>query len=121
MKQCLECRNEIIGRSDKKFCCDDCRVSYHNRNYKDKYSCISYVNKVLRANYKILETLYTDESKDIHPYIVLSNMGYNFNFFTSKSNEYNKARIYCYDFSFTIEGNKIRIRRELKFISSHAF
>lgn len=30
-KTCLECGEKIIGRADKKFCSDQCRISYNNR------------------------------------------------------------------------------------------
>lgn len=30
MKRCPVCSKEFNGRSDKKFCCDECRTYYHN-------------------------------------------------------------------------------------------
>ncbi|MBP5229097.1 MAG: hypothetical protein J6Z32_03005 [Bacteroidales bacterium] len=29
-KKCPVCGRVVLGRTDKKFCCDDCRTEYHN-------------------------------------------------------------------------------------------
>ena len=34
-KKCLECKDPIIGRADKKFCSDQCRNTYNNKLNSD--------------------------------------------------------------------------------------
>ena len=29
-RKCPVCGKDVLGRTDKKFCCDDCRTEYHN-------------------------------------------------------------------------------------------
>lgn len=53
-KVCLECGEKIIGRSDKKFCSDQCRVSFNNKLRSDDNNYIRNVNNVLRKNRRIL-------------------------------------------------------------------
>lgn len=56
-KKCLECEENIVGRSDKKFCSDYCRNAYHNKINKDSTNLIRTVNNRLRKNYRILAAL----------------------------------------------------------------
>jgi len=57
IKECLECKIEIEGRIDKKFCSDYCRNSYNNKVNKDSKNLIRNTNNRLRKNYKILTDL----------------------------------------------------------------
>ena len=34
-RNCLECGDPYDGRKDKKFCCDQCRTSYFNKQNTD--------------------------------------------------------------------------------------
>ncbi len=56
-RTCLECGDEIRGRSDKKFCSDYCRNAYHNKENKDSSNLIRNINNRLRKNYRILESI----------------------------------------------------------------
>ncbi len=56
-KQCLECNETLIGRSDKKFCSDYCRNTYNNKIDKDSKNLIRNTNNRLKKNYKILTEL----------------------------------------------------------------
>ena len=40
-KQCPECGEKIVGRTDKKFCSDGCRNTYNNRMNKDQKNFLS--------------------------------------------------------------------------------
>jgi len=35
-RKCLECGRPVAGRIDKKYCCDDCRTSAWNRQYRER-------------------------------------------------------------------------------------
>ena len=39
-RTCSECGDNIVGRIDKKFCCDACRNSFNNRVNKDSKNLI---------------------------------------------------------------------------------
>ena len=58
MPVCLECGDRIrYGRTDKKFCCDECRLKY---NYEQVKASKNYRRRVMAAlarNYEILEDL----------------------------------------------------------------
>jgi hypothetical protein len=34
--ECLNCSGDFVGRSDKKFCCDNCRNIFNHNNNKEK-------------------------------------------------------------------------------------
>jgi hypothetical protein len=36
-KKCKQCERLVVGRSDKKFCSDACRIDHHNQQKKDAY------------------------------------------------------------------------------------
>lgn len=81
-KKCLQCGEKIIGRTDKKFCCDSCRNNYNNNLNKDATNLIRNTNNKLRKNYRILNTLNPDKKVTL-PKTKLINYGFDFNLFTS--------------------------------------
>ena len=81
-KNCPECGEKIIGRTDKKFCSDYCRNAYHNKANKDSTKLIRNTNNLLRKNYRILEELNPNEKTSV-PRTKLLARGFNFEFFTS--------------------------------------
>lgn len=81
-KQCLECGDKIVGRVDKKFCSDGCRNAYNNRVNKDSKNLIRNTNNRLRKNYRILESL-NSEQKTKTSRAKLVEAGFDFNYFTS--------------------------------------
>ena len=65
---CLECGDKIrYGRTDKKFCCEECRNRHHNRELKDSRAFRRKILRQLDRNYEILDSLYRSgiESADI--------------------------------------------------------
>lgn len=53
--RCLECGHEITyGRTDKKFCCEECKNKYHNRTSKEYIRIHSKTIRALDKNYGIL-------------------------------------------------------------------
>ena len=81
-KECLECGDKIVGRTDKKFCSDACRNSYNNTINKDSKNLIRNTNNWLRKNYRILETLNPDQKTKVSR-AKLIEKGFDFNYFTS--------------------------------------
>ncbi|MFD1094356.1 hypothetical protein [Salegentibacter chungangensis] len=81
-KTCLECGEKIVGRTDKKFCSDYCRNSYHNKINKDAKNLIRNVNNQLRKNYRILESLNPNDKTKASKSKLLAK-GFSFEYFTS--------------------------------------
>ncbi|MGX7667731.1 hypothetical protein [Flavobacterium pedocola] len=82
MKVCLECKDSIVGREDKKFCGDGCRNSYNNRQNKDSTNLMRNINNKLRKNYRILSQL-NQQGKSKTTRNKLISQGFDFEFFTS--------------------------------------
>jgi len=81
-KQCLECKDKLIGRADKKFCSDACRNSFNNRFNKDSTNFMRTVNNKLRKNWRILEALNPNQKTKTTKEKLL-NKGFNFEYFTN--------------------------------------
>ena len=81
-KLCPECGDKIIGRADKKFCCDACRNTHNNALNKDSKNLVRNINNRLRKNYRILESLNPD-GKTKTTKEKLLRLGFNFEFVTN--------------------------------------
>lgn len=81
-KECLECGDKIIGRTDKKFCSDACRNSYNNTINKDSKNLIRNTNNRLRKNYRILESLNPEQKTKVSRGKLIEK-SFDFNYFTS--------------------------------------
>ena len=58
MPHCLECGDQIeYGRTDKKFCCEGCRMKYHYTASRMSKTYRRKILKTLSRNYSILESL----------------------------------------------------------------
>ena len=56
-KKCEACGTSIIGRIDKRFCSDQCRNTFNNRQNSNVTNYIRNVNNALRKNRRILVAL----------------------------------------------------------------
>lgn len=81
-KVCLECGEKIIGRADKKFCSDQCRISYNNKLNSDETNYVRNVNNILRKNRRVLMELNTTGKTRVAA-DKLKEKGFNFGYFTS--------------------------------------
>lgn len=116
---CLFCNDHFKGRSDKKFCSDQCRATFNNQNRADSEKVIQHVNKVLRKNRTILKTLNPVGMSVIRKEF-LEERGFNFKYFTSlfKTKEGNEYW-FCYDMGYMyLEDNKVRIVEHQKYMKS---
>ena len=82
MRKCLECQETVLGREDKKFCCDSCRNNYNNKINKDSTNFMRNVNNKLRKNYRILSD-FNPEAKTSISRSKLIDKGFDFDFFTN--------------------------------------
>jgi hypothetical protein len=81
VKNCIECGTPIVGRSDKKFCSDQCRSMRHNRFNSDTINYVRTVNNVLRKNRRILGALNTGGKVRV-PAEKLREQGFDFRYHT---------------------------------------
>lgn len=115
-KQCLECGEPAHGRSDKKFCSDECRNLYHNRMRGFENSFMRAVNKVLLRNRRILMECRSEARAARVPVYTLQSRGFDFSYYTHcrpdrKGNEI----IFCYDYGYQRTGSsEVRICMKMK-------
>lgn len=103
-RKCLECDRKISGRIDKKFCTDQCRNTYNNKEKSSDTSYMRSVNGILRKNRKILMKLNPEEMAKTTKEKLL-NLGFNFNFYTNTyTTKDNRVYYYVYDYAFQETG-----------------
>ncbi|MGY5352219.1 hypothetical protein ACXGQW_06615 [Wenyingzhuangia sp. IMCC45533] len=96
-KNCLECGEKVVGRSDKKFCNDQCRNAYNNKLEVGNKNLVRNINNNLKRNYKVLCELNVTGKTKISKKILEEN-NFNFNLFTSIHNtKTGNQYFYCYD------------------------
>ncbi len=96
---CLNCKEPLQGRSDKKFCSDQCRATFNNSNKKPYEEAIKKLNSQLRKNRTILKTLCPTGKATVRRE-VLSEMGFSFRHFTSAYGKSSDLYFLCYDYAF---------------------
>jgi predicted nucleic acid-binding Zn ribbon protein len=94
---CLECGEKIIGRADKKFCSDQCRIGYNNKLNSNESNYMRNVNNTLRKNRRILMEL-NPEGKARVNRSKLNEKGFDFTYFTSLyTTKEGAVYKYCYE------------------------
>ncbi len=104
---CLECGNIIrYGRTDKKFCCDDCKAKHHNDQAKAGRSFRNKVLKAMEKNYGILDELVRNgyDSADL---IELMARGFAPGMVTSYSRSGRHDVFTCYDIRYIMTRTRI--------------
>jgi len=104
-KKCLDCGEPIHGRTDKKFCSDQCRNNYNNRLNRDTNNFVRNVHGLLRKNRRILADLYAEGKLKVHKDALFA-LGYNFSFFTHVIETSGGQRFhYCFEYGYCDTGN----------------
>ncbi len=116
-KICPVCKQEFDGRTDKKFCCDQCRNTFNNHKYADFSNQTRNINRILKNNRKILANFYEKGLLKPHKDKLLK-AGYNFDYLTSiYTTKTKKTYHYCYDFGITaIEDNLFLIVEKKEYL-----
>lgn len=96
-RKCLECDDKLVGRADKKFCSDQCRITYNNKRNSDETNYIRNVNNALRKNRRILAELNpTGKTVSVSRQKLLEK-GFDFGYVTSLlTTKEGKVYKYCY-------------------------
>lgn len=99
-RECLDCGSLLRGRSDKKFCDDQCRSHYNNGIRSASSSALRPVNAILRKNHSILTKLCVRNKIRLKKEDLLC-YGFNINYHTHLYNNKNGNTCYfCYDYGY---------------------
>ena len=94
---CLECNEQLVGRTDKKFCSDYCRNTYNNRQNSGITKNIREVNRILRSNRRILMQFKAIGKQKISERRLLQ-LGFRINYTTGyKLKPNGQMELYIYD------------------------
>jgi len=101
MRKCPNCNEDVIGRTDKKFCSSYCKSSYHYQQALDQEeSQFVKIDKQLKRNRKLLKS-YNKAGKATVRKEILVEEGFNPNFFTHYwKNKKGDIYLFCYEFGF---------------------
>ena len=101
-RKCLECGEGFHGRSDKKFCSDQCRNAYNNRMKSSAgLSFIRKVNGILARNRNILASMNPNGKTSI-PRSKLLNRGFDPEYMTHiYTTRAGRVYYFCYDQGYT--------------------
>jgi predicted nucleic acid-binding Zn ribbon protein len=83
IKTCTFCGDPLRGRYDKRFCSDQCRSAFHNRQNSSQTNFMRNINNILRKNRRILAALNPDGKTNVHR-DKLVEQGFNFRYFTNE-------------------------------------
>jgi len=97
---CLDCGTALKGRSDKKFCDDQCRSNYNNQLKSNDESFLKQINQVLRKN-RIILSRHNPQGKTKIKREVLLSKGFNFEYHTHTYTTWNgKIYFFCYEYGY---------------------
>jgi hypothetical protein len=112
---CLYCNDRIRGRSDKKFCDDNCRASFNSALNGRTHPYICYINREIRRNRRILRErfdTYTPETPVEKEWLIAK--GFNFFYATHREEtETGIVMVYCYEYGYILlPNNKVQLLYE---------
>lgn len=99
---CQYCQKTVKGRTDKKFCNDNCRNQFNNQLKAGQYNLVRKINHALLKNRRVLETLLPlqDEITKVSREQMLER-GFNFRYCTHiYVNRNAGVYYYCYDYGY---------------------
>lgn len=102
-KFCPCCKKKIVGRSDKKFCSDECRILYNNRKYRGENRGMTKIDRILKKNRSILNALYSKGITETTT-LKLFGLGFDFDFMTSirRKGDNDSFGFGCYEYTYNI-------------------
>lgn len=95
-RKCLVCGCLIRGRSDKKFCTEQCRNNHYNQLNRDANLHMRNVNNILRKNRRILAALNPTGNGKVRLDRLLIK-GFDFEHFTTCDQNQAGTVYYCYE------------------------
>ena len=99
-KICLDCEVPIKGRTDKKFCDDQCRSNYNNRQKIKTSGAVRIIDAILKRNRQIMVKLNPDGKAKIAKNKLVQagfNFGYHTHIYETQNNHVYK---FCYEYGY---------------------
>ena len=105
--RCLECGDKIsYGRTDKKFCSEDCKNRHHNHKANHSRSIRRKIMACLEKNYDVLDRLLESGVGSVAlPEIMM--LGFNPVYATSMHRDRQTCRYSCFDISYIMTASRI--------------
>lgn len=105
--RCLECGDKIsYGRTDKKFCCDECKNRHHNHKSRSGRFIKRKVLSILEKNYEILERYVKAGEGSVLLSEVLA-LGFNPAYITSFSKAKHHDIYGCFDITYIMTPSRL--------------
>lgn len=101
---CRQCGKTVRGRTDKRFCDDNCRNAYNNQLKTQLSKAVKDVNAALLKNRKILEALLPPAENTLTVTRErLLKQGFNFHYHTHVyATKAGKTYTYCYEYGYLL-------------------
>jgi predicted nucleic acid-binding Zn ribbon protein len=107
-RQCIFCGKSLSGRSDKKYCNDQCRTNFSNDLKMKENLDIRTISLALKKNRNILRKFIGVKDANLVTEDLLRNSGFRFDYhthyFTSELQK--NVFTFCYDYGYRNIGNK---------------
>ena len=118
MPVCLECGDKIgYGRSDKKFCCEDCKNRYYNGLSKGSRKFKRKVMVRLTKNYQILEQIIKSGESSVELTDLVS-FGFTPDTVTGfHKNRFKSDEYWCFDIKYRMTDSRVYSISKLQNVS----
>ena len=115
--RCLQCGEKIrYGRTDKKYCCDNCKNKHHNAQSKSSRAFRRKVLSQLISNYQILDNLFRIGILSID-LIDATSMGFVPGMVTSYRRVGKHDEFFCFDIKYIMTNMRIYSISKLENVS----
>lgn len=104
-KVCLDCEQPIQGRSDKKFCDDNCRTNFHNQSKQADERTLRQINAILKRNRSILIRLSASQQEIVSKQALLE-ANFNFHFCTHQEKKDKHTWTIVYDMAYVSQSEE---------------
>ena len=105
--RCLHCGDKIrYGRTDKKYCCEDCRMEHHNALARDSRTFRRRVLSQLSSNYSLL-SMVIQSGADSIPLSDIISMGFAPGIVTSYARAGKHDEFACFDIKYRMTATKL--------------
>lgn len=100
-RKCLNCKEELVGRADKKYCNDYCKSNFnYEKNKRKESSLFKQIDSQLKLNRRLLRD-YNRAGKSTVRKEKFHAAGFNPNYFTHFwKNSKGQVYLFCYEFGF---------------------
>jgi YHS domain-containing protein len=117
-RKCLECGDVLHGRADQKFCSDQCRNAFNNKQLGISNSAIRRINRILKKNQALLAALNTKGKMTVSESDLIKE-GFNFNYVTNLfTTHQGRTYYFCYDQGYSmVDGDKVLLVRKKEYVS----